>query len=55
MGNTKSIANPERRAGMDGGMQALGVDLLQLPKDIEERGRKGGAQKLAKGRSIAEA
>ncbi|WP_432815117.1 DUF6471 domain-containing protein [Sphingorhabdus sp.] len=36
-------------------MQALGVDLLQLPKDIEERGRKGGAQKLAKGRSIAEA
>lgn len=25
-GNTKSIGNPERRAGMDGGMQALGVD-----------------------------
>lgn len=25
-GNTKSIGNPERRAAMDGGMQALGVD-----------------------------
>lgn len=29
-------------------MQALGVELLQIPQAIEEAGRKGGAQKLAK-------
>lgn len=29
-GNTKSWGNPERRAGMDGGMQALGVDTDSL-------------------------
>ena len=32
-------------------MQALGVELLQIPQAIEEAGRKGGAQKLAKGRT----
>lgn len=26
MGNTKSLGNPERRAGMDGGLQALGAE-----------------------------
>ena len=31
-------------------MQALGVELLQIPQAIEEAGRKGGAQKLAKGK-----
>ncbi len=29
-------------------MQALGVELLQIPQAIEEAGRKGGAQAIAK-------
>lgn len=29
-------------------MQALGVDLLQIPQSVEEAGKKGGAQSLAK-------
>lgn len=32
-------------------MQALGVDLLQIPQVIEEAGRKGGAQSLARSKS----
>lgn len=35
-------------------MQALGVDLLQIPHDVEEGGRKGGAQKLARSRPTAQ-
>jgi hypothetical protein len=31
-------------------MQALGVDLLQIPQATEEAARRGGAQKLARGR-----
>ena len=32
-------------------MQALGVELLQIPQAIEEAGRKGGAQALARSKS----
>ena len=32
-------------------MQALGVDILQIPHAVEEAAKKGGAQKLAKGRT----
>lgn len=32
-------------------MQALGVDLLQIPSAVEEAGRKGGAQALARTKS----
>ena len=31
-------------------MQALGVDLLQIPQATEEAARRGGAQELARGR-----
>ena len=31
-------------------MQALGVDLLQIPQAMEEAARKGGTQKLGRGR-----
>ena len=32
-------------------MQALGVELLQIPQAIEDAGRKGGAQGLARNRN----
>ena len=32
-------------------MQVLGVEILQIPNAIEEAAKKGGAQKLAKGRT----
>lgn len=35
-------------------MQALGVDILQIPHAVEEAAKKGGAQKLAKSRTGSE-
>ena len=35
-------------------MQAIGVDLLQIPPAIEEATRKHGAQKFAKGRATTD-
>jgi hypothetical protein len=34
-------------------MQALGVELLQIPQTVEEAGRKGGAQALTKGKGAS--
>jgi hypothetical protein len=40
MGNTKSIGNPERRAGMDAGLQSMGAD----PESLMFKGGKLGGE-----------